>query len=105
MLGYLSVAAVMAAGKDPMSFSVALALARLRKAAQRTARTVGDLNAQLATALKDSYIRKCPKHSRNWPRRKRCKPPGRPRLRAATKAEVKTAKEFHRNSVVNQFTA
>jgi hypothetical protein len=105
VLGYLSVSAVVAAGKDPLSYSVALALAVLRRCARCSASAAGDLAAQLAMALKDSYIRTAPKRSRNWPRRKRCKPPGRPRLRRATKAEVKMAQELHRNSVVNQFTA
>jgi hypothetical protein len=105
VLGYLSVSAVTAAGKDPLSYSVALALARLRRAAQSTAKAAGDLTAQLATALKDSYTRTGPKHSRNWPRRKRCKPPGRPRLRRATRAEVKMAQTIHRESVLKQFTA
>lgn len=105
VLGYLGVRAVAAAGKDPLSFSVALALARLRHAARSTARAAGDLEEQLATAVKDTYTRTRPKHARNWPRRKRCKPPGRPRLRRATRAEAKMAQEFHRESVVHQFTA
>jgi hypothetical protein len=105
VLGLLSVQSVIQAGKDPLSFSVALALARLHRAAQSSARACGDLNADLAAAVKDPYPRHRPKRSRNWPRRKRCKPPGRPRLRRATKSEVKIAQEFHRESVVNQFTA
>ena len=105
LLGYLSVAAVLAAGKDPMSYSVALALARLREAAGRSAAAASGLQALLSNALKDSYTRTTAKTSRNWPRRKRCKPPGKPRLRRATRAEVKMAHEFHRQSVLQQFTA
>ena len=105
VLGYLSVSAVLAEGKDPLSCSVALALATVRRCARCNAAGAGDLQTQLAAALKDSYIRTAPKASRNWPRRKRCKPPGRPRLRRATKAEIKMAQDLHRNSVVNQFTA
>ena len=105
VLGTLSVREILAAGKDPLSFSVALALASLRHAAQSAASAVTDLASHLAAAVKDSYRRSRPKHSRNWPRRKRCKPPGRPRLRQATKTEVNMAQTFHRKSVVNQFTA
>jgi hypothetical protein len=105
VLGMLSVQSVIRAGKDPLSFSVALALARLRDAAKSSASACGNLSADLAAAVKDSYIRRRPKRSRNWPRRKRCKPPGRPRLQRATQSEVKMAQEFHRESVINQFTA
>jgi hypothetical protein len=105
VLGMLSVQRIVKARKDPLSFSVALALARLREAAKSSASACGDLSADLAAAVKDSYIRRRPKRSRNWPRRKRCKPPGRPRLQRATQSEVKMAQQFHRESVINQFTA
>lgn len=105
VLGVLSVREILAAGKDPLSFSVALALASLRHAAQSTANAAADLTSHLSAAVKDSYRRLRPKHSRNWPRRKRCKPPGRPQLRQATKTEINMAQTFHRKSVVNQFTA
>lgn len=105
VLGTLSVREILAVGKDPLSFSVALALASLRHAAQSTASAVADLASHLAAAVKDSYRRSRPKHSRNWPRRKRCKPPGRPRLRQATKTEVNMAQAFHRGSIMDQFTA
>jgi len=105
VLGYLGVRSVAAPGKDPLSFSVALALARLRHAARSTASAADDLDEHLATAVKDPYTRTRPKHARNWPRRTRRKPPGKPRLRRATKAEVKMAQELHRESFVQQFTA
>lgn len=105
VLGLLGVGPVVRAGKDPLSFSVALALKVLRQAARSPAQRCGDLTGDLADAVKDTYTRKRPKHSRNWPRRKRCKPPGRPGLRRASKAEVKIAQEVHRESVLQQFTA
>ena len=103
VLGALGVREILAAGKDPLSFSVALALASVRHAARSMLSAIGDLD--LSAAVKDSYRRSRPKRSRNFPRRKRCKPPGRPRLRRATKTEVKMAQKFHRESVVHQFTA
>lgn len=105
VLGLLGVGPVVQAGKDPLSFSVALALRILRQAAHGPAARCQDLAAQLAGAVRDGYTRRRPKRSRNWPRRKRCKPPGRPRLRRATRAEVKLAQAFHRESVIQQFTA
>lgn len=105
VLGLLGVGPVVQAGKDPLSFSVALALKILRQAARSPAAGCGDFAAQLADAVKDGYTRHRPKHSRNWPRRKRSKPPGKPRLRRATQAEVKMAQEFHREAVIQEFTA
>jgi hypothetical protein len=105
VLGLLSVKRIIDARKDPLSFSVALARTCLHNALRNSASACGDLNADLAAAVKDPYTRHRPKRSRNWPRRKRCKPPGRPRMQRATKSEVKMAQEFHRESVVDQFTA
>lgn len=105
VLGMLSVRERLRAGKDPLSFSVALALKRVRLAAQSPARTVTDFSTQLAEATKDEYRRTRSRQSRNYPRRKRCKPPGRPRVHRATKTEMKMARTFHENSVVQQFTA
>lgn len=105
VLGLLSVQAVINAGKDPLSFSVALARNCLWHAARSSASACGDLRANLAEAVKDPYTRHRPKRSRNWPRRKRCRPPGRPRLQRATRSEVKMAQHLHRESIMNQFTA
>lgn len=105
VLGVLSVREILAAGKDPLSVSVALALACLRHAAQSTASAAAELTSQLSSAVKDSYRRSRPKRSRNYPRRKRCKPPGRPRLYCGTQTEVDMAQAFHRESVMNQFMA
>ncbi len=98
VLGLLGVRGVIASGKDPLSFSVALALRRVRHAAATHAAQCPDLPTQLARAVKDGYERAGPKTSRHWPRRKKSKPPGRPNIRLATRAEVQLAQEFHSQS-------
>ena len=54
VLGRLGVDPVVQAGKDPLSFSVALALKALRQAAHSPASDCRGLAAQLAAALEDS---------------------------------------------------
>ena len=98
VLGLMGVRRVIASGKDPLSFSVALALRRVRHAASTCAARCPDLPTQLAEAAKDGYQRTGPKTSRQWPRKKTSKPPGRPDIRPATKAEVQLAQAFHSQS-------
>lgn len=99
VLGLMAVKRVVEAGHDPLSFSVALALACVNRAAQIAASQRFPLGQQLALALKDTYVRQRPKASRPWPRRKKPKPPGQPKLRRATLAEITLAKEFHGKSI------
>jgi Transposase DDE domain len=98
MLGLLAVKRVVEAGHDPLSFSVALALHCVSRAAQTPASSHYPLHEQLALALKDDYVRTHSKTSRPWPRRKKPRPPGTPSLRLATVAEIRMAKEFHGKS-------
>jgi len=53
-----------------------------------------DLAAVLSKLKPDEYKRSGPKKARHWPHRKRPKPPGRPRARNATAAELALAKEL-----------
>lgn len=99
MLGLLAVKRVVDAGKDPLSFSVALALKWVRRASQTAAAEHIPLGEQLALALRDSYVRHAPKNSRPWPRRKKPRPPGKPSVRLASPAEIQLAKEFHEKSI------
>ena len=50
--------------------------------------------ATLSGAVKDAYKRAGSKKARNWPHKKKDKPPGEPKLREATDVEVALAKEI-----------
>ncbi|HZL37761.1 MAG TPA: hypothetical protein VFC78_20760 [Tepidisphaeraceae bacterium] len=88
----------MAIGKDPLSFSVALALRAVRRAAARAV-DCGDLPTRLANAVKDTYTRTGSKRSRNWPRIKTTAPPGSPKITTVSESEIKLAQEFHGTSI------
>ena len=53
-----------------------------------------DLRRALGGVKADAYRRSRPKEARHWPHRKRPKPPGRPRARNATDAELALAEEL-----------
>lgn len=102
LLGLLSVAPALASGKDPLSWSVALSL-RVVRLAMRDRRPRGSCRGGLAgclrRAVKDPYVRRSEKQARNWPHKKREKPPGTPRLRKANETEVRKAKEIRNTQV------
>ena len=99
LLGVMSTAALIARGADPLSWSVAAARRRLRRAVRRAGgderpRGRVSLAAELAEAVKDGYQRQGSKKARNWPHKKREKPPGDPNIREATPQEVRRAKRL-----------
>ena len=98
LLGLLSVEQIIASGKDPLSWSVAMSL-RVVRLAMRDSRPHGPsgrggLLGCLCRAVKDAYARRSQKRARNWPHKKREKPPGAPKLRKANETEVRKAKEI-----------
>ena len=97
LLGMMTAAAVVARGGDPLAWSAALARQRLRRAMRRAAagrRERAPLARQLAGAVRDGYTRKGSKKARNWPHKKRERPPGAPDLRQATRQEVRAAQRL-----------
>ena len=97
LLGLLSVEQIMASGKDPLSWSVAMSLRAVRLAMQdRKPRGScrGGLLGQLSRAIKDSYKRRGTKQARHWPHKKKEKPPGAPKIRNAKETEVKKAQKI-----------
>jgi hypothetical protein len=96
LLGLMSVAAILARGGDPLSWSAALARRRVRES-MRQAR--GDrpgepgLVEQLGKATKDNYTRVKEKKARNWPHKKKEKPPGNPKIVVAKAKEIRSAKK------------
>jgi len=97
LLGVMSVSGIIARGQDPLSWSVAQARRQLRQAlrqASGTGRRRRGLAEALGEAQKDGYPRKGSKKARDWPHKKREKPPGEPKVRVATAAEVRKAKRL-----------
>lgn len=82
------------ARRDKGRVSVAAALRSVRTwMRQRLGRPpAGGLRRALRVAAVDRYTRKHPKGARNWPHKKREKPPGQPKVRMATETEVTKAK-------------
>ncbi len=80
----------------PRAWSPARGLRGVRCAMRNPRRRAGSrcLARALRAARRDTYVRTGPKTARDWPRKKREKPPGAPKARMATKAEVAQAKEI-----------
>jgi DDE family transposase len=66
---------------------------------------VGRLAAALARSTGDGYRRLKPKKARHYPQKKREKPPGDPKARTATDAEVLLAKEIREELAAKSFAA
>jgi hypothetical protein len=97
LLGAMSVSAIIERGGAPLSWSVALARKQIRatmRAALKGSRRGGNLSAQLANAVKDSYERHGSKKAHAWPHKKKEKPPGAPKIRSAEAAEIKKAQRL-----------
>jgi hypothetical protein len=88
LLGLWAIQAQIAAQRDPLTWSVAEALRVVRGVLRSIGgRRRGALGAQLRRAVKDHYVRRGPKVTRPWPRKKNDHPPGLPKLRAASARE------------------
>lgn len=97
LLGLLTVSRIVAKKQDPLGWSVALARNAVRRAMRASIRgghgrrySIRDL----AVAIKDEYMRRGPKAARDYPRKKREKPPGPPKIQSASVKEVQTAKQL-----------
>jgi hypothetical protein len=97
LLGLLTVTRIVAKNLDPLSWSVALARNAVRRAMRTSIRGEAgrcSLFCDLADAIKDQYKRRGPKAARDYPRKKREKPPGPPKIQSASLKEVQTAKQL-----------
>lgn len=108
LLGLLSVSRILATRGDPKRWSVAASRDVVREAmrdqAQRRGRRA-TLHERLAGALLDNYRRRRAKTARNYPRKKREKPPGPPRIETAKRAERKRATQLEPPHIVPSWTA
>jgi len=100
-LARISAEQIIRRGHDPLGLSVALARRRVRQAMRQTGRSARSpaLLEQLGKSLKDSYVRTRPKKARNWPHKKKEKPPGVPNIRSATPQEIHDAQALDIHNV------
>ena len=103
LLGLMSVGAIVERGGDPLRWSAAAARRQVRRCMQRAQgqrRPGRTLQDELAAALRDDYERTGRKKARDWPHKKREKPPGNPKITLASKQEIRRAKKVkHKNEV------
>jgi hypothetical protein len=107
LLGLMTASRLVVAGIDPLQSSVARARDAVRQAlrGRRPRRGPLPLDARLRAAVKDNYVRHGLKAARNYPRKKREKPPGPPKIQSATPAEVKRAKKLPPPDIPLSWTA
>jgi len=108
LLGLLTVSKILATGGDPKRWSVAASRDLVRQALRNerprrgTRRPLGE---RLAGALLDAYQRTSDKTARNYPRKKREKPPGPPRIETAGRSERERARRLKPLRIVLRWTA
>jgi hypothetical protein len=107
LLGLLTVSRLTSAGVDPLAMSVAKARDAVRAALRNTRPRGGARRFEvlLRNAIKDAYQRTGSKAARNYPRKKREKPPGPPKIQAATPAEIKRVQRLPPLQVLQTWTA
>lgn len=97
LLQGLSAEQIVARGGDPLRWSAAKARDRVRQSLRRARRDRGPdrrLASDLAWTVGDTYTRQRSKKARNWPHKKKEKPPGRPRIHLATAKHKLAAKRL-----------
>jgi hypothetical protein len=95
LLGLMTVERVLAQGFDPLCWSVAMARNAVRCAMRMAIRqrTCG-LRLLLSRSITDRWTRRGPKGSRDYPRKKREKPPSPPKIQTASPKEIQRAKRL-----------
>jgi len=98
LMGLMTARELIARGIDPLQWSPAQTRDLIRQTMQcRSRRTLGAAGwkNKLAACLKDDYVRTGSKKSRDWPDRKRERPPGPPKIRIASEKEILQAQRLH----------
>jgi IS4 transposase len=96
MLGLMTVSRLIEAGKSPGEISLASALRVVRQAMRQGRRCCckGWVRRELAKAARDGYQRTRTRKARHWPHKKREKPPGQPKIKPASRAEIRLARQL-----------
>ena len=103
LLGLMTASAILARGGDPLAWSAAKARDRVRRTMRRAltrGRRDQSLARDLARAVKDGYTRGGSKKARDWPHKKKDKPPGEPKIQSATAGQRRTAKRVKAKQAV-----
>lgn len=97
LLGLMSIEKIKKTGRHPKDWSPAKSRDAVRRGIRNTkprGRKRPNLPRELAAAVKDTYQRNSSKDARNYPRKKTQKPPGPPKIKAATQAQIQRAKRL-----------
>lgn len=107
LLGLMTVLRLIGQGIDPVGWSVARARDAVRQALRdrRPRRGPRSLDAAFRAAVKEGYIRHTSRAARNYPRTKREKPPGPPKIKSAKPAAVKRAQKLPPPDIPLRWTA
>lgn len=114
LLGLMTVQALIGQGHDPLRISFAKARDAVRRAMRRAsapphrrsvARRARTFQQELRDAVRDEYRRTSSKEARNYPRKKRQKPPGPPKIKTATEEQRQHAQRLRTNVTTLRRTA
>ena len=108
LLGLMGVSEIAARGGDPKTWSVAVSRDLVRQALRDERprrRRRQPLRELLGRAVRDSYERKHAKAARNYPRKKKEKPPGPPKVESAKPAEIKRAARLQPQTIKRKWAA
>jgi hypothetical protein len=97
LLQCISVGNILAKRGDPLRWSAARARQRVRRSMRRALKARNNdrrLAHDLAQTLKDKYQRRGSKKARNWPHKKKEKPPGAPKIQLANTEQKRAAKRL-----------
>ena len=97
LLGLMTVDPILARGGDPLGWSAAKARKRVRRSMRRALtrrHRDRDLVRDLAWATQDGYARCGSKKARDWPHKKKEKPPGEPKIQSANAEQLRAAKRI-----------
>ena len=96
LLGLMTATAILGRGGDPLAWSAAKARDRVRRSMRRALRRRHDrgLTRDLAWMVKDGYARPGSKKARDWPHKKKEKPPGEPKIQSADAGQRRAAKRL-----------
>ena len=97
LLGLMSIEQIEKTERHPKDWSVAKSRDAVRRAirnAKPRRRQRAHLLRELAAAVKDTYQRTRSKEARNYPRKKKQKPPSPPKIKPATPTQIQRAKHL-----------
>jgi hypothetical protein len=103
LLGLMTASAILARGGDPLAWSAAKARDRVRRSMRRAlSRRCLDrgLAYDLGRATKDGYVRRGGKKARDWPHKKKEKPPGDPKIQLPTAEQLRAMQRLKAKQTV-----